>query len=318
MSFHAEFVQAGAAAALAQEPHALHVQVLLPAQHDVFSLAILLDLLAAANRIAGHQVFCCEVAGAAALNTGLAALATKPAASCLVLIADCHGPASFPQSLCDSLLRLWQNGAVVGAWGAGVLALAKAGLLTQRSFALCAEARPVLATQWPELVPTDRSFCQQDRVLTSVGRFILSDMVLQLIQQRCGRKVMVAVMDHYLIQRGPEDSYRGRAQPVARARKIDPRVAKIDAWIGNNLDQRFSAQDVAGAFDLSTRHLERLFQRNLNRTPAAHIEDLRLAKAMRLMRETSLSVDDIARATGHGCRSTFQRRFKRKFGISAI
>lgn len=316
MSFQAEVITVGSTPAKLNRAHELHVVVVLHDHHDIFSLSILLDLLAAANRIALRSAFHCEIVTEAGLTQALRG--TSAAAQRLVLIADANAPTVYRQETRDSLIKVWSSGGTVGAWGGGVIALAEAGLLAGRRFALSLDHRSQLTANLPKLAPVDRSFCQDDRVLTSVGRFALSDMVLHLIKEICGKQVMLAVMDHCLISCTHEETNLGRVRPVNSHAKIDPRIANIDTWILNNIAQPFKVQDLAEMFSLSTRHLERLFLRNLSRTPAAHIEHMRLSRALRLFQETSLSMAEIAQATGHCSRQSFKWRFKRKFGTSLI
>lgn len=289
----------------------LQVLVALPEGHDVLSLAILLDLLAATNRRAGAAAFSCKVLAENQIPAALRRLeAAVPANRLLLLVADAEGAPPHPPDLVAALGAVWRKGGQVGGWGAGCLALAQAGLLEGRRFALSPSLRGT------GLRPCSAAFCVDDRVLTSVGKTLVSDLALHLIEARCGRAAMIAAMDHCLIRRTPGDSAPGLDLVAMEPDRIDPRIATLDRWIDRNIAQRFRACDLAPRVGLSSRQLERLFQRHLRRSPADHLEHKRMTLALRLLRETELGLDDIARSTGHPCPATFRRRFKRKFGIA--
>lgn len=294
----------------------LHVLLALPDGHDVFSLSILLDLLAAANRITGAAHFTCEMVAEDRITEALHRLEPLRPADLLLLVADAEERGAFPPPLIDALQRLWHSGGAVGAWGSGCLALAEAGMLAGRRFALAAEHRPRLAARGAGPCPTNLPFCADGRVLTSVGRSVLSDMALHLIDTGCGRATMIAVMDHCLIRRTHDDGCPVPDRALAAPGKMDPRIATVDRWIDRNIARRFGTRDLALTVGLSARQLERLFLRHLDRTPAGHLESKRMSLALKLMRETDLGVAEIARSTGYPCPAAFRRKFKRRFGTT--
>lgn len=313
MSFHKLSILAETAIAVRHEPpaHGIHVLVSLSDGHDVFSLSILLDLLAAANRITGSPHFAYEVVAEDRVALAMQRLeAVLPADRLLLLVADAEDRGAFPEALVSGLDRLWRKGGMVGGWGSGCLALAAAGLLARRRFALAAEYRT-------RLRPTELSFCEDDRVLTSVGKTIVSDMALHLIESCCGRSVMIGAMDYCLIRRAPSDGHPRLCLPAAPLR-ADPRIALVDRWIDRNIAKQFKTRDLAAEAGVSIRQLERLFLRHTGGTLTDHLDHKRMSFALKLMRETDLGVDEIARSTGHKCYTTFRRKFQRKFGIAPM
>src|SRR3546814_1038904 len=67
-----------------------------------------------------------------------------------------------------------------------------------------------------------------------------------------------------------------------------------------NLEEPLSRSELARGADLSTRQLERLFRKYLNRSPARYYLELRLNKARLLLLQTNMSVIDVALACGDG------------------
>lgn len=316
MSFHELSILTGPAIPAPRDAAVpgLRVVVALPEQYDIIALSILLDLLAAANRFAGIARFTCDVVPQHRAAEAMRQVEGPLPARHLLLVADGDMRGGFPPDLLATLARVWQAGGRVGGWGAGCLALAEAGLLADGHFAMAADHRPGLPGNGHRLRPADQSFCDHQRVLTSVGKAILSDMVLHLIRQECGHQVMVGAMDHCQIHRSPGDGRLAPAPALAEPATLDPRIAAVNDWIDSNMARPFKACDLAAVAGLSVRQLERMFQRHMNRTPAAHLEHRRLSHALKLLRETDMAVNEIARSTGFLRPTAFRRRFRRKFG----
>ena len=65
---------------------------------------------------------------------------------------------------------------------------------------------------------------------------------------------------------------------------------------------------------LSTRQLERLFRKYLNRSPARYYLELRLNKARLLLLQTNMSVIDVALACGFVSASHFSKCYRDFYG----
>lgn len=78
----------------------------------------------------------------------------------------------------------------------------------------------------------------------------------------------------------------------------------------------FRLLHLAQACFVSPYHLCRLFRRHLNTTPLAYLTRLRMAVAYQLLRETTLSVAEVASRVGYASSPThFTRLFLRTFGL---
>src|SRR3546814_9920016 len=80
------------------------------------------------------------------------------------------------------------------------------------------------------------------------------------------------------------------------------------------LEEPLSRSELARGADLSTRQLERLFRKYLNRSPARYYLELRLNKARLLLLQTNMSVIDVALACGFVSASHFSKCYRDFFG----
>ena len=67
---------------------------------------------------------------------------------------------------------------------------------------------------------------------------------------------------------------------------------------------------------MSPRTLSRLFARELGTTPAGFIERARLEVARRLLEESDMRIDTIARRSGFGSEERLRRSFQRSLGMT--
>ena len=65
---------------------------------------------------------------------------------------------------------------------------------------------------------------------------------------------------------------------------------------------------------MSTRQLERLFRRYLNRSPKRYYMELRLQKARNLLMQTDMSVINVALACGFSSPSHFSKCYRAFYG----
>lgn len=87
-------------------------------------------------------------------------------------------------------------------------------------------------------------------------------------------------------------------------------------FMQENLARSLKVEDIAAHLSLSVRHLNRLFQRQLEQTPMGYLSDLRLRYALTLLSKGTLPVGTVARLCGFRDAAYFSRAFREKFGIS--
>jgi transcriptional regulator GlxA family with amidase domain len=82
------------------------------------------------------------------------------------------------------------------------------------------------------------------------------------------------------------------------------------------LEKPISRQRIAKLAGVSLRQLERSFRNQLGHGIHEHYMALRLGRSRQLLRESAMSILEIALATGFASPSQFSRAFRRVFGFS--
>jgi AraC-like DNA-binding protein len=93
-------------------------------------------------------------------------------------------------------------------------------------------------------------------------------------------------------------------------------MQRIDGFIGAHLSEDLSPQRLCAEFHLSRSNLYRLFTDHAGASVAATVRERRMERARRLLRETSLSVRQIAGECGFADDQYFRRVFREAHGLS--
>ncbi len=203
-------------------------------------------------------------------------------------------------------------GCKVGGICTGAFALARAGLLKDRRFTLHWENQPAFTETCHGLTPTGSLYENDGGLLTCGGGGAAADMMLDIIERDHGRDLAGIVADMCLHFR---TASRAALQRPAAAAVIGSRAPRLIAAVGfmtDHIEDPVEMGDVARHIGLSRRQLERLFRRHLSVTPAQYYLDLRVARAHALLNETSMSVAEIAAATGFASSSQLSQRFRKR------
>ncbi|GAB4307998.1 MAG: GlxA family transcriptional regulator [Roseovarius sp.] len=207
-------------------------------------------------------------------------------------------------------------GCKVGGICTGAFALARAGLLEGRRFTLHWENQPAFVETFPDLVPSETLYENDDGLLTCGGGSAATDMMLDLIERDHGPALASVVADMCLHNRTGTAATPQRAGAAAAGASRNPRLRAAIEIMRAHLEEPLETGDIARRLGLSRRQLERLFRRDMAQSPAQFYLDLRLARAHALLNETALTVAEIAAATGFASSSRLAQRFRARFGAA--
>jgi len=93
-------------------------------------------------------------------------------------------------------------------------------------------------------------------------------------------------------------------------------VQRISGYLTRNYDQKISIPDLCKLFNISPRHLSRLFKKETNRTVIEMLHEIRIGKAKALLLGTDYKVIEVALTIGYDDPSFFSRLFQRHTGCS--
>ena len=108
------------------------------------------------------------------------------------------------------------------------------------------------------------------------------------------------------------------AEPLAPSRGgLPPLVTqRICEYIESHLEQKIGLEGLAAMAGLSTHHFARAFNQSMGIPPHSYLLSRRLERAERMLRETQVTLSEIAVATGFSDQSHLARHFRRRTGMS--
>lgn len=199
----------------------------------------------------------------------------------------------------------------------GVYGIAPTGLLDGRRVTTHWRHARDLARRFPKLiVESDALYIRDGRFYTSAGITAGVDLALALIEEDCGPSEALAVAREFVVflkRPGGQDQF---SEPLRFQVGTADRFADLTAWMAGHLGADLSVAALAARTFLCTRQFTRVFKRSYGASPAAFVEELRLAEASRRLTSRRVGVDAVARSVGYRSADVFRRAFERRFGVS--
>jgi len=235
-----------------------------------------------------------------------------------IIVAGSYGVPSTPSDAVTSWLQ--QCSRWVRRYGAvctGAFIVGAAGLIHGRHVTTHWSYAEELRRRCPAAhVDPDSIFVRDGPLFTSAGVSASIDLVLSLIEEDHGRQLAVSIARHmvmYLKRPGGQSQF---SVPLAAQARAQSPIARIQAWILDHPDQDLRLSVLASRAAMSPRNFSRVFRSEAGLSPAAYVEQVRVDKVRRLLEESSLSLDQVARQSGLGTAASARRVFLRRFGIS--
>ena len=216
--------------------------------------------------------------------------------------------------LINWLRKAARRGINLGAVCTGAHVLAEAGVLDNYSCTIHWENLPGFSEEFPEIDVTGSLFeIDRDR-FTSAGGTSPLDMMLALVSSQHGPELASKVAELALHSPIRHHHEHQRMSLPARIGARHPKLVGIIEQMENNLEEPLSPSLLARQAGLSTRQLERLFRRYLDRSPKRYYLELRLNKSRSLLLQTDMSVINVALACGFSSPSHFSKCYRAFYG----
>ncbi|WP_136253551.1 GlxA family transcriptional regulator [Onishia niordana] len=203
----------------------------------------------------------------------------------------------------------------IGSVCTGSWALAKAGLLDGYETSTHWESMAAMQESYPRVALSSRLFSiDRDRVTASGGTAPL-DMMLHLIALDHGRELSASISEMFIYDRvrGDQDLQRVPLKHVLGT--TQPKLLEIVALMEANHEEPISLDELANYVDVSRRQLERLFQKYLHCSPSRYYLKLRLTRARQLLKQTAMSIIEVASACGFVSTPHFSKCYREYFGM---
>jgi len=210
------------------------------------------------------------------------------------------------------VLRGWaKRGALMSAACVGTFVMAESGLLDEQHATTTWWLAPLFRKRYPRVtVEESHMIVKSGRMVTAGAALSHMDLALWMIRQKSPK--LAALTAKYLIV----DSRPSQSAYVISDHLIhsDPVVEKFESWARGRLAQGFSLDEAARAVATSKRTLARRLHEVLGKSPLEYFQNLRVERAVHLLRTTKDSVEEIAARVGYEDGVTLRTLLRRKLG----
>jgi transcriptional regulator GlxA family with amidase domain len=210
------------------------------------------------------------------------------------------------------LLRQWADaGARTAAACIGTFIAAESGVLDGEAATTTWWLAPFFRQRYPRVhLDESRMLVPSGRVLTAGAALSHMDMALWLIRQTSPSLADMTAR-YLIVDSRPSQSVYAMSDHLAHA---DALVQKFERWARRHLAEPFSLDSAARAVGTSKRTLTRRLNEVLGKSPLAYLQDVRVERAVHLLRTSNDTVERIAAVVGYSDGVVLRNLIRRKLG----
>jgi AraC family transcriptional regulator, glycine betaine-responsive activator len=295
---------------------------------DAFSLMSIssaIEPLRAANRLLGRQLYSWQLLSADATpvraSNGIevnvnGAITQQIDADVLFVCAGLRVDPKPQQRFTLALRNALGRGAAVGAISTGTFVLARADVLDGYRCTVHWEYRPAFMEKYPDIECSDALIeIDRDRYTCSGGVASL-DLMLHLIGLDQGAALSNGVANQFQVERIRSHQDTQRSGAVGNLGRAPPTLRRAVSIMLGAIEHPLAIPVIAAKAGLTSRQIERQFERHLGATPVQYYLRLRVERARELLIHTSLPILEVAIASGFPSSSYFSQCYRSHFGVT--
>jgi AraC family transcriptional regulator len=163
-----------------------------------------------------------------------------------------------------------------------------------------------------ELMP---QFASLDPLIYQLGRALQSEMESQgsgsrLFVDSLTTALSIHLLRHYTVRQQPLQTYADGLPP----RKLQQAIDYIQAYLAQDL----SLEAIASTVEMSRYYFARLFKQSMGISPYQYVLQQRIERAKALLRNSSLSIAEIAHQVGFADQSQLTVQFRKFTGTTPL
>ena len=204
---------------------------------------------------------------------------------------------------------------VVGSTSTATFVLAAAGLLENRRCTVHHDYVEAFREAHPDIAISRELFVVDRGVFTCAGGISAMDVMLRYIADQNGRDLAAKVANVFIYGASREPSDLPDSTLRSRLGLCPPALLRALDAMESAVELPLRTTELARIAGVSTRQMERLFASHVGCSPAQHYIHVRLERARKLLRGTSLSVFEVGLACGFTSASHFARAYRGHYNV---
>jgi transcriptional regulator GlxA family with amidase domain len=205
----------------------------------------------------------------------------------------------------------------LGSVCVGSFLLAEAGLLNGKRATTHWKFGREMASRYPKvMVEFSPIWVKDGNIYTSAGISAGIDLALAWVEEDCGSRISHEIAREFvlfLLRPGGQTQLSASLSAQASEMKA---IRELQVWIAENLPNNLSVPKLAERAAMSVRNFERVFTRELGKTPSHYVLQMRSEAARRRLERTDQGLKQIAAACGFGSADSIRRAFLWSVGIT--
>jgi len=296
---------------------------------DEFDLVCPIQVFGAANRLAGEPVYSVEVVtngkdvkvqgegGVLSFLAESSYKAVNESFDSLLLVCGLGTRNARDPALFAWLRRTAPTVRRLGSVCVGSFLLAEAGLLNGKRATSHWRFGEELARRYPLVkVESELVWVKDSNIYTSAGISAGIDLALAWVEEDCGAAIAQEVARElvlFLRRSGGQSQLSVSLSAQASDMKA---IQELQVWIMENLRKKLSVQALADRAAMSIRNFERVFMREVGRTPFQYVLQARVEAVRLQLERTDRGLKQIAVACGFASTDVMRRSFARLVGVT--
>lgn len=235
----------------------------------------------------------------------------------LVAVMTTAEPKSLRQrdAVLPALNRLGRKSVLAGVH-AGAFWLAAAGMLNGYRATVHWSMLERFSQQYPGVISSNQLFeVDRDRV-TCGGGLAIVDLLFHFVARQHGNDLNAVVAENLLIDHIRRRDERQRIPLRNRLGANQPILVQAVMLMEANLEEPLTAEELAAHVGVSRRHLERLFKQYLDKVPSQYYMEIRLHRARQMLRQSSISILQVALSCGFSTGQHFSNTYRYHFDVT--
>jgi len=288
---------------------------------SLVALSCAIDALRAANQISGKPVYEWQTA----TPEGMGAISSSSIALPAVrldeiespsLVAVCGGDRSHDYANTDLTNWLHKQAKTethIGSISDGAFVLAETGLFDDVASTIHWKCFDAYRERFPSLDIRPSILEISNNRFSCAGGTSSLDLMLHFIREKHGGELAGQIADNYFHDVIRDGSREQHVTNAFRYSSRNPVLANALLMMEQNLESPLSILEIADSLQRSRRQIDRIFNRELGKTPKNIYLDMRLTRASGLLLQTGMSVTEIAIGCGFQSASHLSKYFLRSF-----